>query len=243
MITLIYDELASWYSLFDPVEGHADEVATFVQAFDSAIEGPAQTLLELGSGAGNNGFHLKRRFRCTLSDLSGPMLERSRARNPDCEHIQGDMRTIRLGRSFDAVLVHDGIVYMTTEDDLRAAIETAFIHTRPGGAAIVTPDEFRETFVENTQVYEGQEDSRALRCLEWSWDPDPDDTAYQAECAFLLRDGDEVRVVHDRHIAGLFPRDTWVRLLSEIGYQVESIQRPIGDGASDEVFLCRRPAG
>ena len=30
------------------------------------------------------------------------------------------MRNVRLGRTFDAVFVHDAIMYMTTEVDLRA---------------------------------------------------------------------------------------------------------------------------
>lgn len=37
---------------------------------------------------------------------------------------------------FDAVFVHDAVMYMTTQRDLRAAIETAFVHCRPGGAAL-----------------------------------------------------------------------------------------------------------
>ena len=37
---------------------------------------------------------------------------------------------------FDAVFVHDAIAYMTTEDDLRKVMETAFVHCRPGGAAL-----------------------------------------------------------------------------------------------------------
>jgi len=35
------------------------------------------------------------------------MLELSRTINPELEHLVGDMRTIRLGRTFDAVLIHD----------------------------------------------------------------------------------------------------------------------------------------
>ena len=50
----------------------------------------------------------------TLVDLSAEMLEVSRQLNPECEHIQGDMRTIRLGRQYDAVLVHDAVDYVTT---------------------------------------------------------------------------------------------------------------------------------
>ena len=37
--------------------------------------------------------------------------------------------------SFDAVFVHDAVVYMTTEADLALAIKTAFVHCRPGGIA------------------------------------------------------------------------------------------------------------
>ena len=48
---------------------------------------------------------------------------------------KGDLRTLRLGRSFDAVLVHDAVMYMTSERDLRSMAVTAFQHTRPGGAA------------------------------------------------------------------------------------------------------------
>ena len=63
------------------------------------------------------------------------MLEVSKALNPQCEHILGDMRTLRMDRSFDAVFIHDAIMHMTTREDLRAAMETAFVHCRPGGAA------------------------------------------------------------------------------------------------------------
>ena len=49
------------------------------------------------------------------------------------------MRTVRLGTRFDCVFVHDAVVYMTTETDLRKAIETAHIHCMPGGAALFAP--------------------------------------------------------------------------------------------------------
>ncbi len=97
---------------------------------------PPRTVLELGSGGGNSAYHLKSRFEMTLVDLSPNMLAVSRALNPECEHVQGDIRTVRLGRTFDAVFVHDAICHMTTESDLRAALKTAFVHCRPGGAAL-----------------------------------------------------------------------------------------------------------
>ena len=54
-----------------------------------------------------------------LVEPSAGMLQVSRALNPECEHVQGDMRTVRLDRRFDLVFVHDAVCYMTTEPDLR----------------------------------------------------------------------------------------------------------------------------
>jgi hypothetical protein len=171
-----------------------------------------------------------------IEDLDAPFISAF----PECEHIQGDMRSLRLGRSFDAVLVHDAVMYMTSEDDLLAAARTAFEHTRPGGAAVFAPDCVRETFRESTVLLSGQDDARALRGLEWSWDPDPEDDTTMVEYVFLLREGQKVRAVHDRHVEGLFPASTWRGLLMKAGYEVETFERPLDGGGVDEVFLCRR---
>lgn len=237
----LYDDLVPWYRLLDPPDDHADEAAAFERALEGVVgTGPA-TLLELGAGAGHNAVHLKRRFRCTLSDPAEPMTALSRALNPECEHVAGDMRTLRLGRAFDAVLVHDAVMYMTSAVDLRRAVETAFAHTRPGGAAVFAPDCTRETFVEAADLHEADDGARALRCLEWSWDPDPADDTFLTEYALLLREGTQVRAVHDRHVEGVFPRALWLATFAAAGYRAGTFARPIGGGASDEVFLCRRP--
>jgi hypothetical protein len=243
MEPLLYRDLVAWYRLVDPPADHAGEAAGYQAALERAIVPAPRTLLELGAGAGHNASHLKRRFRCTLTDRSEDMLALSRQLNPECEHLPGDMRTLRLGRTFDAVLVHDAVTYMTCEPDLAAAIGTAFAHTRPGGAALFAPDCLRETFRERSGVIEGRENGRALRCLEWHWDPDPGDDTYVVDFAFLLRDGDAIRAVHDRHLQGLFARDRWLRLLAEAGYEPETIARPLDEpGAGDEIFLARRPS-
>lgn len=242
MLPAMYREIVDWYRLIDPPEDHRDEAAAFQAAFERAVVPAPRTLLELGAGAGHNAVHLKRRFRCTLTDPSAPMLALSRALNPECEHVEGDMRTLRLERTFDAVLVHDAVMYMTSEAELRAAALTAFVHTRPGGAAVFAPDVVRETFHDATEVIENGDGARALRGLEWTWDPDPSDDTMSTEYVFLLRDGTEVKSIHDRHVEGLFARDTWRRVLEGAGYRVETFERPIGDGQVDEIFLAVRPA-
>lgn len=239
---LLYDELVPWYYLIDPTADHADEVAAYRGALERFATRPLVSLLELGAGAGNNAHHLKARFHCTLTDLSAPMQALSRALNPECEHALGDMRALRLGRRFDAVLVHDAIMYMTTEEDLFAAIQTAYAHLEPGGAAVFAPDCVREDLRDATVLIEGADETRAVRGLEWSWDPDPADDQCSVEYAFLLRDASGVRAVHDRHTEGVFPRAKWLELLARAGFVTDTFARPLDeDGEFDRVFVCRRP--
>ena len=223
----MYGELASWFHLITAPADYEEEATFYSQTLIDACAAPPKTVLELGSGGGNNASHMKARFQMTLVDLSPGMLGLSRSLNPECEHIEGDMRTVRLGREFDAVFVHDAVAYMTTEDDLRAAIETAFAHCRPGGAALFVPDHIRETFRPATSSggHDGSgDDKRSLRYLEWTYDPDPDDTTYITDFAYLLREaGGAVRVVQDRHILGLFSRDDWLRLLREAGFESQAL--------------------
>lgn len=220
----LYHELASWWHILSAPEDYAEEAELFRRVITESSPEPPKTLLELGSGGGNNASHLKKHFRMTLVDISKGMLAQSRHLNPECEHIRGDMRSVRLGRTFDSVFVHDAVMYMTCESDLRRAMETAYIHCRPGGVALFTPDDVRETFKERTKRGGHDGDGRALRYLEWTYDPDPEDTTFVLEMVYMLRDGDNpVRVVHDRHVLGLFALSDWLRLLRDVGFEPRTI--------------------
>jgi SAM-dependent methyltransferase len=240
----LYSDLAPWFHLLTAPSDYAGEADHITRVVDAVVEGPAKTLLELGSGGGNNASHLKHRFECTLTDLSEEMLALSRALNPECEHIQGDMKGLRLGRTFDAVLVHDAVMYMTTETDLRAAITTAAVHLRPGGVAVLTPDTTLERFSSATSHggHDG-DDGRSLRYLEWTHDPDPEDTTYEADFVVVLREPDKpTRVEYEMHTCGLFAESTWTRLITEAG--LELVNPGVEDPHADEhaVFVARERA-
>jgi trans-aconitate methyltransferase len=241
----LYADLAAWWPLLSPPADYAEEAALYQAALVAEASRPLRTLLELGSGGGNNAFHLKKRFTMTLVEPSPGMLAVSRRLNPDCEHVAGDMRTIRLGRRFDAVFVHDAVMYMTNEVDLCAAMDTAFAHAEPGGVALFAPDHVRETFAPSTS-HGGEDapDGRGLRYLEWSWDPDPSDSTCVTEYAYLLRESNgAVRAVHDRHVEGLFARADWLRWLADAGFDpvVVPITHSALEPGSYEAFVGRRP--
>ena len=233
-----YDDLARWWPLVSPPEDYEEEAREYARLLATAVR-PVRTVLELGSGGGHNAVHLKRLFDLTLADVSAGMLACSRALNPECAHVQADMRTLRLAQAFDAVFVHDAIEYMTTEADLAAAMATAFVHCRPGGLALFAPDHTAETFEPSTDCggYDGP-DGRGIRYLEWSYDPDPTDTQVTTEYAFILREaGGDVSSVAETHVGGLFPRDTWVRLIQQAGFRVEMVAERTSEERTPRTFF------
>ena len=227
----LYGDLAGWWPLLSAPEDYAEEAEVFRVVLTGAAQVPISTVLELGSGGGNNASHLKAHFQMTLVDRSPGMLKVSRRLNPECEHHLGDMRTVRLGREFDAVFVHDAVAYLATADELRAAMRTAFEHCRPGGAVLFVPDHLKETFQPGTSHGGNDGQRRGMRYLEWTWDPNPDDTMYFADFAYLLHeDGAGTSVLYDRHLCGLFSRDEWLRTLSEVGFRSRYEEATLGDG-------------
>jgi SAM-dependent methyltransferase len=218
----MYGELAPWWPLLSAPADYAEEATWYASVLRERGGSAPTSLLELGSGGGNNASHMKRDFEhVTLVDRSPGMLEVSRALNPECVHRVGDMREVRLGRTFDCVFVHDAICYATTLEDLEAVLRTAEAHCAPDGVALFAPDYVRENFRPTTE-HGGEDgaDGRGLRYLEWAWDPDPSDATYCVEYALLLRERDgEVRVRHDRHLEGLFGTDEWTSALARSGFE------------------------
>lgn len=238
----LYTELADWWPLFSNPDNYAQEAAWILEAIRRTIGSNPTNILELGSGGGNTASHLTAHSRMTLVDPSAAMLEVSRRLNPDAEHVRGDMRTACLGRTFDAILIHDAIMYMTTESDLIAALSTARAHLQEDGALIVLPDYVAETFA--PKIDSGGRDApdgsgRGLRYLVWTHAPAVGESMHEVDYAILLYSADgSVQVVHDRHTLGLFTRKVWSQSFVRAGFA-----RPLicGDPWKRDVFIAVLP--
>jgi SAM-dependent methyltransferase len=233
--------------VISPSVEYADDGAVINAIFASAAH-PVQTVLDLGSGGGHVAMHIGRGRSMTLVDLSADMLDVSRQLNPDCEHVEGDMRTIRLGRQYDAVLVHDAIDYVTSQADLGRVIRTAFAHCRLGGLAVFAPDHTAETFRAGTGGGGGHDGTgRQASFRERTSDPVPGDDWILAEYEFTLRDTDgTVQVVPEAHRLGSFRRDTWLTQLRDAGFVAEvhrGTHAGNGAGSAKVVFVGRRNGG
>ena len=235
-----YGDLAPWWPLISAPADYAEEAAFSASLLATADHGTT-SVLELGSGGGNNASHLKALFSMTLVDRSPTMLDVSRALNPECEHVEGDMRDVRLGRTFDAVFVHDAIDYMTTEGDLRRAMHTAFAHCRRGGVAVFVPDHTTERFAEDTDHggHDGP-DGRAVRYFFWTT-LDARSGLVRTDYVFLLRDAQgDLELIHDRHDTGLFTTETWLRLLGEVGFAATPVEELTVEDRTPRIFFVGR---
>lgn len=220
----MYADLARWWPLLSPPEEYVEEAA-MIRSLLQASPRPVRTLLELGSGGGHNAVHLRTAYEMTLVDLAEPMLTLSRARNPDCTHVTADMRAVRLGRTFDAVLLHDAVDYMLTEQDLSAVFATAAAHLDAGGVLVVVPDHVRERFATSTD-HGGTDapDGSGIRYLQWTYDPDPADDWVVSEFGYLIREVDgTLTSAAETHRFGLFAQERWVALLNGAGFEVTTL--------------------
>jgi len=236
----LYADLAIWWPLLSHPDNYGGEADWIIATFEAAMGTRPTTILELGSGGGNMASHLSKHARMTLVDLSPQMLAMSRKLNPHAEHIEGDMRTVRLGRNFNAVLIHDAIMYMTSEDDLAAAFATACAHLAPDGIALVQPDFVAETFTPGIETGGHDADDasgRGLRYMTWTHAPAAGATIHHTDFAMLLRKPNgEIETVHERHTTGLFPRDAWRAAFVRAGFAPPEIVRDLW---KRDVFVAR----
>jgi SAM-dependent methyltransferase len=136
-------DYASAYDAMYADKDYERECDLVEEAFRRYAEGPVRSVLDLGAGTGNHALPLARRgYEVVGVDLSGEMVEIARRKAADAglgvEFSPGDLRDVRLGRSFDAVLLMFAVLgYQRTIGDVRAALENARAHLRPGGALVL----------------------------------------------------------------------------------------------------------
>ena len=231
----MYHDLADLWRLVSPPQEYEQDAATWRDTLKRKLGAGRHSLLELGVGGGHNLSHLTSEFDATAVDLSPEMLANSKRLNPSVEHLMGDMRSVRLGRKFDAVVVHDAIAYMLTEHDLEKTFATARAHLEPGGVFVTEPDWYEETYNGPTvRSWRNTDGTTDLGFTEYSHRPDPEETRIETVFIYFIRGPDGLRVEQDRHFMGLFPRSTWPRLMDAAGFDVEWVRYEVRYTAYDD---------
>ncbi len=235
----MYDEFAQLWELVSPPEEYADEAAHWRKALGARLSSGRRRLLELGVGGGNLLSHLAGDFDAVAVDISPGMLANSRRLNPGVEHVLGDMRRVRLGRLFDAVIAHDAVSYLLTEADLADTFRTAAVHLGPGGVFLTAPDDFTGLCTLGTSLHgPRRKGGTELTYVEHVHDPDPTDSTIEAVYVYFINRGGKLAVEVDRHTTGLFPLQTWTVLMEEAGFVTERIPYPVRDDGREAWLLA-----
>jgi trans-aconitate methyltransferase len=217
----LYGDLAWLWPIISPpadYEEEAEDLAARIRQFSRI---PVSTLLHLGSGGGHLDHRLQQYFTVTGVDCSPSMLALARALNPAVRYLPGDMRDVRLDESFDAALIADSIDYMLDESELLHAFTTVFAHLRPGGVFLTYAETTSEQFQQHRTTHSvHRQGSLEVVMVENSYDPDPTDTRFDSTFVYLVRREGELQIMHDRHQVGLFPRQTWGKLLRVAGFEL-----------------------
>lgn len=244
----LYRELAWIDSIIAPPENYKEETETFCKAIKEHSKIEVKTLLHLGCGSGIHDYNFKKHFDVTGVDISESMLEFAKKVNPELKYLYGDMRTLRLKESFDAVAIVDSIGHMVTLEDLQKAILTAYKHLKVGGVLFLTAS-IKEEFRENNFVYTGKKDDVAVTLFENNYIPDPEGTTYEATVVCLIRRKGKLEIHNDSVTIGLFKLEAWLSLLREVGFEVEHMRL---DNSYDRfileegeypltIFVCNKP--
>jgi len=111
----------------------------------------ARTLLDVACGTGAHLGFLRRWYAVEGADVSPEMLEVARTRLSDVPLHLADMRTLDLGKTFDAVTcLFSAIGHVTDAVEMRDAIRRMAAHVAPGGVLIVDgwirPEEWRDDY-------------------------------------------------------------------------------------------------
>ena len=134
----VFDSTGRFYNLLYGDKEYEQE-AVYLRRL---IGKDCQSVLELGSGSGIHAEYLARDgIYVTGVERSVAMLEQAERRSQELEScfpkprfVQGDVRSARFGKQFDAVIsVFHVFSYQIADEDVAATFTTAAEHLAPGG--------------------------------------------------------------------------------------------------------------
>ncbi len=241
----LYGDLAWTWPIISPLEDYIEETELFSKLIKEHSTIEVKTLLHLGCGGGHNDYIFKKDFKVTSFDISEDMLGLAKKLNPEVIYQFGDMRTIRLGERFDSVAVLDSINYIRTIEDLQRTFITTYEHLKPGGVFLTIVEQIVGQFKQhNTTCSTHSQGNVEITFIENYYDPDPNDTSYEATFIYLIHVKGKLEVHSDHHLCGIFKLETWLELLKATGFEVKQVKfthSTFTEGESYPMLICIKP--
>ena len=211
-VARIYDLLYTRTGIKDyPAESEA------LHAIIQEASPGARTLLDVACGTGAHLEILRRWYEVEGADLSPEMLEVARRRLLDVPLHVADMRTLDLGRKFDAVTcLFSAIGYVTELADMRSTIRRLADHVAPGGVLIVDgwvrPEDWGDDYRGGPDV--AADDETMVVRLSFSRRAG---SITEMDLHHLVRDADGIEHFSEHHRLALVPTEEYMAAFESAG--------------------------
>lgn len=133
----LYDNPDLYEKVFPP-RGKSDLCIRF---FEQYLPHPPSSVLDIGCGTGRDLADLATVYPgCVGFDVAPSMVAYAQRNNPTLEFHVGDMRSHRLGRTFDAICALGGCInFALSEEELEATVRTYQSHAHEGTLLLLQP--------------------------------------------------------------------------------------------------------
>lgn len=206
---------------------------------------PTLEILDLGTGGGHHLFHLFHQcpnLRSGLAvDLSEEMLSRVDSILPQVETRQGDMTSLKFGRSFPLICVHDSFCYLAAEKQIQDLFSNIKEHLTHDGLAFVKLDAVKDSFAGPYRYLTSFEDEDyQLTLTHYEWDPNNRDTWIEVVYLFLEQRGSELVTREERHRLGLFHQSDLLKMARSVDLEGEILPLQRWDEDRENLLLLLR---
>jgi SAM-dependent methyltransferase len=134
---LLYDHPEYYEALYPETGDETPEMCRRI--FSRFLKTPPKSILDLGCGTGRDLRSLRKTCAdCVGVDFLPAMIEYAKSKSSEVTFLAGDMRSIRLNRTFDAVLCFgSALMYNLTDEDVGKALDTFSAHCHDGTLLII----------------------------------------------------------------------------------------------------------
>ncbi|MHA2141790.1 MAG: class I SAM-dependent DNA methyltransferase [Candidatus Thorarchaeota archaeon] len=227
-MTDFYSKLAPYYDSMYSWKDYAKEADLLHSLIQKYKTSPGNKLLDVGCGTGCHIEKLIDRYEATGLDISDAMLAVAREKCKGVRFVQDDMTSMNLGEEFDVITsMFGGIGYLTTEDEVRQAMQAFARHTKEGGVVLIEPFVTKEILLPY---------SIGINCVDL-----PDIKIARVNASnlegsilylnfhFLVATKEKVEHFVDPSPMGIYSRDKLVELLADSGFATQFVdtEKPI----------------
>ena len=126
------------YELVFPARGKSD---LCVRVFQEHLSEAPRSVLDVGCGTGRDLAELSKLYPdCVGFDITSAMVVHARKRYPGLTVFVDDMRSCRLGRTFDAICALGGCInFALSNEELQQTIRTYVAHAHEGTLLLLQP--------------------------------------------------------------------------------------------------------